>query len=171
MNAAQKKAASDRAKLMWANRKVKKFIDAPAVGVTPREPARVEKSTTVVVEERTTGDQWVDMPINDALQALAKLEREVAHARQVVGHRASQLPVILTCWTALHRKEEFIPGMRSAYNQCHKDIPDGKWIFRDDCVVNPETKLVEPVVVCSMLCYQLYMQYRSRLKMRERTAS
>lgn len=172
MNAAQKKAASNRAKLMWEKRRAKAqgYSQAPTVGVTPREPPRVSKSATPPVEPtvvRSTGDKWVDLPLDEALQSLAALEREVLHARETVQRRTSQLPVILTCWTALHRKDP-IPGIDTAYKQCHKDIPDGKWIYRDDCPRDPKTGLIVPVVVCSMVCFNVYMAQRTREKLERR---
>lgn len=171
MNAAQKKAQSDRMKLRWEQRKAKNLsVDAPAVGVTPRD--RISEATpkpAITVVERTTGDKWADMPIDEALQELSKIEREVRHARETVSHRTSQLPVVLTCWTALHRKDH-IPGIDTAYKQCHKDIPDGRWLYRDDCPRDPETGLVSPVVVCSMICFNVYQAQRAREKMKERTA-
>ena len=170
----QRKAQSERLKQSWAKRRARQqgYQESPIVGVTPR--VAEDKPPVVVVEipsttTRITGDPWRDLPFNDALDRLVKLEKEVAHARTIISTRSMSLPHVWTCWTALNRKAQTnLPGMSAAYNQCKKNIPDGKWVMKDDCVINKETGLVEPVVVCSQICYTLYQTYRSRLKLKER---
>ena len=178
----QRQAASERMKRVWEKKRAKAqgYQEAPIVGVTPRvawegpsggtekDPPKVP---VVVVEiaRSTTGDPWKDLPFQDALDKLVSLEREVTHARTIISTRSLSLPKVWTCWTAQNRKAQAnLPGMSAAYNQCKKNVPDGKWVMKDDCVINKESGLVEPVVVCSQICYTLYQTYRSRLKLQER---
>ena len=170
----QRLAASEAAKRMWEKRKARAqgYQESPIVGVVPRV-AEEPKVPVIIVEipgtTKHTGDPWTDLPFHDALDKLVKLEKEVTYARTVISTRSLSLPKVWTCWTALNRKSQAnLPGMTSAYTQCKKNIPDGKWVMKDDCVINKETGIVEPVVVCSQICYTLYQTYRSRLKRKER---
>ena len=172
--AEQKQAASERMKRAWEKRKAKQqgYQESPIVGVSPTV-AETPKAPVIVVEvaatTKSSGDPWKDLPFQDALDRLVRLEKEVLHARTIISTRSLSLPKVWTCWTALNRKSQAnFPGMSSAYSQCKKNIPDGKWVFKDDCVVNKETGLVDPVVICSQFCYTLYQTYRSRLKLKER---
>ena len=173
----QRHAASERMRRSWEKRRAKQqgYQESPIVGVTPRV-AEEPKVPVVVMEipstTKVTGDPWRDLPFQDALDRLVRLEKEVLHARTVISTRSLSLPKVWTCWTALNRKSQAnLPGMSSAYNQCKKNIPDGKWVMKDDCWTNKETGLVDPVVVCSQICYTLYQTYRSRLKLKERQGS
>lgn len=169
----QRRLMSDKMKRIWEQKKAKAqgYQESPIVGVTPAV-ADSPKPPVVVVEiskVAPSGDPWRDLPFNEALDKLVRLEKEVTHARTVISTRSLALPKVWTCWTAANRKAQAnLPGMNSAYTQCKKNIPDGKWVMKDDCVINKDTGLIDPVVVCSNTCYHLYQTYRSRLKMKER---
>ena len=173
----------------WAKRKLHQaaaaqgYQEAPIVGVQPRStadriraetppppPVIVPDSNSIANPNGHTGDKWADLPFYEALAELTALEKEVTHARQIMSQRSSMLPKVWTCWTALHRKaQSALPGMHSTYTQCAKNIPDGKWVFKDDCNINKDTGLIDPVVCCSNRCYMLYQVFRSREKYKERT--
>lgn len=178
MSEEQRAAVSERMKRVWEKRRAKAqgYQESPIVGVTPRSTAD-QLAAEEPFEEKpkassTSGDKWIDLPFEKALADLMDLEKEVKHARAVISFRNSKLPITWTCWTALNRvKQGHLPGMQTAYSRCHKSIPDGKWVFKDDCVINDETGLIDPVVCCRDTCYQIYQIYRTRLKLKERERS
>jgi len=171
LSAEQRQARSDRMKQINSQRAARKFTGAPAVGVTPRSTAeKMGDPDTIPIPPPPpapvpTGNKWEDLPLEDAVAELARLELELSRARAVVNRRNSATPQIKTlqCWTAIHHKEP-IDGVKRAYSQCRKDIPDGKWTFRDDCPIDKLTGKLAPVVTCSLICYQVYMAHRAKSK-------
>jgi hypothetical protein len=178
----QKLAASERMKQVWVERRAKAqgYQESPIIGVTPHSTKQQieEEQIRVTVNggepehtetEEPTGDPWRDLPLDQALVKLTKLEKELKYARAIISVRDRLLPKQWTCWTALNRKDqEELPGMTSTYAKCAKSIPDGKWVFKDDCVINKDTGLVDPVVTCSDRCTMLYQLYRMREKQKQR---
>jgi hypothetical protein len=176
----QKLAASERMKQVWVERRAKAqgYQESPIIGVTPRstrDQVEQEQSRSDVNGQESevvepTGDPWRDLPLDQALRKLTKLEKEVKYARAIMSVRDRLQPKIWTCWTALNRKEqEDLPGMTSTYAKCAKEIPDGRWVYKDDTPRNPDTGLVDPVVTCSDRCTMLYQLWRMREKQKERT--
>lgn len=154
---------SDRAKQMWAKRRAREFTGAPHVAVTPTPSPAPLPAPVVVAIPSTTGNKWEDLPLEQAIGQLAKLELEIQKARQVIVRRQQSIPVILKCWVALHHNEK-IDNISRAYAQCRKQIPDGRWVMRDDGPRNSETGLVEPAVMCSIICYNVYMAHTAKVK-------
>ena len=167
---------SEAARTVWRKRRAKMqgYQEAPIVGVSTRY-VPTEADLHKMVEARKegsgqpTGDPWHDLPLHQALANLAQKEAELKHAREVITRRTDLLPKLVTCWTALNRKEHaYLPGMYAAYAKCAKTFLQEKAKFRDDCVINPHTKLIDPVWCCSNTCYELYMCHRARLKLKQR---
>ena len=174
----QRAAISEKMKRVWEKRRAKAqgYQESPIVGVTPHSTAE-QVAAEEPVEEKPkvlppTGDKWIDLPFDKALAHLMNLEKEVKHARAIISFRNRQAPTLWTCWTALNRTlQNNLPGMKTAYSKCIKNIPDGKWVFKDDCIIDDATGLVDPAVCCSPTCYALYQLYRNRQKLKQRERS
>jgi len=156
----RKQAASERARRQWQDARVRKAAGmAPAVAVPPSgqdgaitTPAPAPIAAAVPLP----ADPWETMPLADANRAVAALARDLQHARDVLNRRQQHEVIIHQCWTATHKSL----AAPSVVAQCRKDIPDGKWVFRDDEPRDPATGLCAPVMVCSMACYTTYMAQR-----------
>lgn len=162
----QKAASSARHKIRWADKKAKDSqAVAPAVAVTPTgQNLQSNLSSTsdmkVKIVSRDTFDPWELMTFAEANLKLHMLDKEIAHARSVLNRRQQIETVMHKCWSALHHEDTTIVA-KSVYAQCRKNIPDGKWLFRDDSPKDHETGLCSPVMVCSMACYMSYMAQRT----------
>ena len=179
----QRAEQSGRMRQIWAERRAKAqgYQESPVIGIgdDPEKLERIREETREAIRENReikvevslpTGDKWQDLPLAEALQELAKLQKEVRRASEVIGQRTTPGIKIWACWTALHHRDlADLPGMTTTYQKCLKKIIDGKEKFIDNCQVNPETGLVDPARCCSTPCIALYQVYQSRLRYKART--
>lgn len=100
---------------------------------------------------------WVNSDFKLATQRLADMRREYDRCASIMLNRQREVaPVIWPCWTQSHK--DIVP--KRALAECRKQVPDGKWVFKDDGYRDPETKMPAPIVCCSQLCYTAYQQSR-----------
>jgi hypothetical protein len=127
--------------------------DLPEPEVRRRLPKRAHLISHGNVSKSATYHDvnWEKAPLARALALLSDFKRAYESAAQIVLRRQSVAPQMLTCWTQLHKSKV----ARSVLAQCKGEIPDGKWVFRDDgaFVIKDGVKVSEPAVCCSMLCY------------------
>jgi hypothetical protein len=126
---------------------------------TPRPNARPRKSRAShliphgkVTKDATYHDiDWEHSPLARALACLSDFKRAYESASQIVLRRQTTAPRMLTCWAQLHKSKV----AKSVVAQCRGQIPDGKWVFRDDgaFIIKDGVRVSEPAVCCSMLCY------------------
>jgi hypothetical protein len=106
---------------------------------------------------------WNTAPLPEAQRRLAEIKEIYDRAAQVVLSRQSRLPVTYRCWVQFHKPE--VPA--SVVRQCRNEIPDGKWVFRDDGCLDSKGR---PSVCCSIQCYTVYGQYQSDKKYKAKLA-
>lgn len=109
------------------------------------------KSFPVVFEAHKF--DWMGAPLDVAVDCLAGMKRNYDRAAQIVLQRQSRVPRVWTCWTQKNKQQ----AGRTVVAQCRNQIPDGKWVFKDDGAKDSEGRL-SPEVCCSQLCFTSYMQ-------------
>jgi hypothetical protein len=125
--------------------------------VEAREPVKFSgplpdpESFPVIIEAQKF--PWYDAPLDEAVECLNAMKRNYDRAAQIVLQRQSRQPRVWSCWTQKHKQ---LAG-RTAVAQCRGQIPDGKWVFKDDGAKDAEGKL-DPQVCCSQICFTAYQQ-------------
>jgi hypothetical protein len=167
MTEEERKAHSERMKLCWLKRRAKTqgYQQSPIIGVdVGQAPTEKPEKATVSISVKSA-DPWQELPWNEAKAKLAKLKADYEHALDVMSRRSETAPKVRTCWTALHHKDlADFPGMKTAYAKCSKTFKDADQKFVDNCHIDPNTGMVDPVFCCGTLCIALYHTYKSQMR-------
>jgi len=144
----------------WAKRKLQKQNSvAPALATTEimvGKKAKPNGHHPVVSSETIPSEfDWNTSPIPVILDRLNEMKREYERVSQIVLQRTSRVPVTYVCWSQEHKS--VVP--KSVMAQCKGNIKDGSWCYRDDGY-RDEKGQIKPAVVCSQLCYTVFMQNR-----------
>lgn len=107
---------------------------------------------------------WHESPLPEAQRRLAELKIIYDKAAVIVQTRQQKLPVSYHCWTHVHQKD-LMDRFAEVVRQCKNEIPDGKWVFRNDGDVDSSGR---PSVCCSQKCYLVYWQMLSENKHQQR---
>jgi hypothetical protein len=148
----RKKAAETR-KFNAEQKRLKKQNQAAGTATTEIAVGKEPSKPVPIIAVPSNGHTWQDMPLDQAIEKYADMKRELDRAGQVILARQSREPVIWTCWVQSHK--DIVT--RTVLAQCKKNIPDGKWVSKDDGAKD-EKGNISPAVTCSMMCATAYLQ-------------
>lgn len=103
---------------------------------------------------------WSTSPLPEAQKRLSDLKASYEKALAIVSARQQKLPPTYHCWTWLN-KIDLQSKFAEVIAQCKRQIPDGRWVFRNDGDVGPDGR---PAVCCSQKCYLVYWQMMGERK-------
>lgn len=108
---------------------------------------------------------WESCPLPEAQRRIVDLEELLARARGIVNRRLSVIPVKIKCWAQSTDAAEVIPQTDHTIvlAQCRGEVPDGRWVSRDDGYVGLDGKR-RSIVLCSMTCFLAYQQAAQRMR-------
>jgi hypothetical protein len=99
---------------------------------------------------------WRTAPLDELMQEFSALTKDYEEIRGILVSRQAQ-PKMLKCWSVLNKDKVSVQTLAD----CAKNIPDGRWVFKDDGYRNSQG-MIESQYCCSQRCYMAYTQNKPR---------